>query len=1003
MGASAKTKQNSVSTYKPTQQAADLYTNVINQATAAQSGYNPATAKTIADFSPMQQQAFQTVAGNQGAWQPGVTEGAGMVSASGQPISAADISQFFNPYQTDVINATMGQIADSDAMARRAYTGNAVAQGAIGGSGYGIGRAVLEREQGKNRNATLAGLNNQGWNTALAAAQADKARGLQAGQAAANIGQMTSNLGYQDAAQLAAAGNQQQAQQQAINDASSTNALNQQLWPMQQAQWLGSLAAGIGPLTGGTTASSGTATQSQGKGAGNMIGAGLTLAGMASDERVKENERIIGKTHDGQPIYAYNYKGDPRTQIGLMAQDVEQHHPEAVTEVGGVKHVNYDTALSDTPVGMRMADGGIASLGSGLMGWADIKPAQVRFPEPPNVSAPAQQQEGGQDFEGAFKLGEKAGAGLSSLAGKLGLGGGSAMPAASSPAGGALAASGLQGAGGGLGGIGNLLGIFGFADGGLTPTQEEMRALEMVESGGRDIVNPKSGAFGPRQLMPDTARDPGFGVRPLDQTITEPKARLAEQRRFSDDYYAAMLKRYNGDREAARIAYNGGPRRADNWLKAGRDDSVIPTESANYYKKIAGILGTGGDVIVAKATNPEVSAAAGGGEPYQSKSDRASGGMIKRLFGVDFNPLGLTEPERKAMIVAGLSMMSHGDVGRGGLAGLQYLSGVEAGERETAAAQQKLAAQMQKDAADLALRTRAVTNDETRTANEAARADRTFDYTKTKDERDAGLAERKLAADESRPTDDMREYELYRKQEIEAGRTPKGLMEYQTELKAAGRPQTNVSVSGDRKGAEEMAKLHAKTYDTLRTNAAAADGMVDQLDAIEGALKQGIQTGAAGDAIQYARKIGVALGIGNANKAAAGELADAIGNKLALMIRGGGGDSGGMPGAMSDADREFLRATVPGLTKTPEGNRQLIAIMRAVAQRNRQIHEMAVDYATTHDGQLDAGFDKAVREYVRSNPLVNALKQVQDTPRGVTTSTVTLPGKSGDFEIIGVR
>jgi len=998
MGASAKTKQNSVSTYKPTQQAADLYTNVINQATAAQSGYNPATAKTIADFSPMQQQAFQAVAGNQGTWQPGVSQGAGMVSAAGAPITAADIGQFYNPFQSDVIGATMGQIADADAMARRAYTANATAQGGLGGSGYGLGRATLEREQGKNRNATLANLNSQGWNAALAAAQADKARGLQAGQAAAGIGQLTSNLGYQDASQLAAAGNQQQAQQQAVNDAASQNALNQQLWPMQQAQWLGSLAAGIGPLTGGTTASSGTASQSQGKGVGNMIGAGLTLAGMASDERVKENERVIGKSHDGQPIYAFNYVGDPRTQLGLMAQDVEQHHPEAVTEVGGVKHVNYDTALSDTPVGMRMADGGIASLGNGLMGWADIKPAQVRFPDAPNISAPAQQQEG-QDFEGAYKLGEKAGAGIGQLAGKLGLGGGSAMPAASSPAGGALAASGMQGAGG-LGGIGGLLGMLGFADGGLTPTQEEMNALEYVESGGRDIVNPKSGAFGPRQIMPATARDPGFGVRPLDTNAPD---RLAEQRRFSDDYYAAMLKRYNGDREAARIAYNGGPRRADNWLKAGRDDSVIPTESANYYKRIAARLGTGGDVIVAKATNPEVSAAAGGGEPYQSKTDRAGGGMLKRMFGVDFNPLGLTEPERKAMIVAGLSMMSHGDVGRGGLAGLQYLSGVEAGERETAAAQQKLTAQMQKDAADLALRTRSVANDETRTANEAARADRAFEYTKTKDEREASLAERRLAADESKPTDDMREYEVYRRQETEAGRTPKGLMEYQTELKAAGRPQTNVSVSGDRKGAEEMAKLHAKTYDTLRTNAAAADAMVDQLDAIEGALKQGIQTGVAGDALQWTRKLGVALGISDARKAAAGELADSIGNKLALMVRGGGGESGGMPGAMSDADREFLRATVPGLTKTPEGNRQLIAIMRAVAQRNRQIHEMAVDYATTHDGQLDAGFDKTVREYIKSNPLANALKQVQDTPRGVTTSTITLPGKSGDFEIIGVR
>ena len=36
-------------------------------------------------------------------------------------------------------------------------------------------------------------------------------------------------------------------------------------------------------------------------------------------------------------------KGAP---VGLMAQEVEKVHPEAVTEVGGVKFVNYDKATS---------------------------------------------------------------------------------------------------------------------------------------------------------------------------------------------------------------------------------------------------------------------------------------------------------------------------------------------------------------------------------------------------------------------------------------------------------------------------------------------------------------------------------------------------------------------------------------------------------------------------------------------------------------------------------
>ncbi|OWK18326.1 hypothetical protein AJ88_03870 [Mesorhizobium amorphae CCBAU 01583] len=47
-----------------------------------------------------------------------------------------------------------------------------------------------------------------------------------------------------------------------------------------------------------------------------------------------------------------------------------------------------------------------------------------------------------------------------------------------------------------------------------------------------------------------------------------------------------MLARYDGDTEAALIAYNGGAVRADRWLASGRNDSVIPQESADYYKKV---------------------------------------------------------------------------------------------------------------------------------------------------------------------------------------------------------------------------------------------------------------------------------------------------------------------------------------------------------------------------------------------------------------------------------
>lgn len=88
--------------------------------------------------------------------------------------------------------------------------------------------------------------------------------------------------------------------------------------------------------------------QASASGLGSMLQFGGGLLGMLSDERAKEDIAPIGETYDGQQIYSYAYKADPehRTHVGLMAQEVEKKHPEAVTEVDGVKFVRYDKATN---------------------------------------------------------------------------------------------------------------------------------------------------------------------------------------------------------------------------------------------------------------------------------------------------------------------------------------------------------------------------------------------------------------------------------------------------------------------------------------------------------------------------------------------------------------------------------------------------------------------------------------------------------------------------------
>lgn len=77
--------------------------------------------------------------------------------------------------------------------------------------------------------------------------------------------------------------------------------------------------------------------------AGSYLGSAAGSAWLAglSDRRAKENIKHIGE-RDGFSIYDFNYKGDKTRYRGVMAQDVQEIMPEAVKDIGGLLHVNYD-------------------------------------------------------------------------------------------------------------------------------------------------------------------------------------------------------------------------------------------------------------------------------------------------------------------------------------------------------------------------------------------------------------------------------------------------------------------------------------------------------------------------------------------------------------------------------------------------------------------------------------------------------------------------------------
>ena len=64
-----------------------------------------------------------------------------------------------------------------------------------------------------------------------------------------------------------------------------------------------------------------------------------------SDIRIKDNIIPEGTKWHGFDVYSFNYKewyGDPlMRRRGVMAQDVERTRPDAVIDIGGIKHVDY--------------------------------------------------------------------------------------------------------------------------------------------------------------------------------------------------------------------------------------------------------------------------------------------------------------------------------------------------------------------------------------------------------------------------------------------------------------------------------------------------------------------------------------------------------------------------------------------------------------------------------------------------------------------------------------
>jgi soluble lytic murein transglycosylase-like protein len=102
----------------------------------------------------------------------------------------------------------------------------------------------------------------------------------------------------------------------------------------------------------------------------------------------------------------------------------------------------------------------------------------------------------------------------------------------------------------------------------------------MAESGGNPNAVSPAGARGRFQVMPSTARDPGFGIRPSDGSPQDDE-------RVGREYRSKMQDRYGGDLSKMWGAYNAGPGTVDNLTKRYGNDWLryAPRETRGYVRR----------------------------------------------------------------------------------------------------------------------------------------------------------------------------------------------------------------------------------------------------------------------------------------------------------------------------------------------------------------------------------------------------------------------------------
>jgi hypothetical protein len=246
----------------------------------------------VQGLSPLEQAAI-TQAGQTGVGAGAVGQA---ITGTQAAMGAPNISQFYNPYQSYVLD----EINRQSAMRQNQLAAQAVGAGAFGGGRQGIQTAEEERA----RLGQLGQAQAVGFQSALQAAQQQQAAQRAGSAQLGTLGQLQQEMAGTDISRQITAGGLQRQLGQAQLDASRQTQLQRSAEPLQRLEFLSNIYAAGPKSTSGITA----ATLPQSSPLAQSIGTGLGVAQAYQGMQNPAAQTTLAKFNEGGIVNALEIK-----------------------------------------------------------------------------------------------------------------------------------------------------------------------------------------------------------------------------------------------------------------------------------------------------------------------------------------------------------------------------------------------------------------------------------------------------------------------------------------------------------------------------------------------------------------------------------------------------------------------------------------------------------------------------------------------------------------------